>query len=174
MGDEGVSSGGVSDAGLSATVAAGTVVSGWRSYRWHDCSARLRPPRVVVSGLAAGLPARRPVRRVRVRLAERRGGLPPAPARENPDGSRPAIRIRRAAEARPVGDPPARVIGWRLARWRVRSRCRRRAGCAAGRRQTLPPAGSVPRWRADGGTCPGGRQAGCKCRPGREPALSSR
>ena len=76
----------------------------------------------------------------------RRGGMafPPPPARGNPDGSRPAIRIRRAAEARSAGDPPARVIGWRLARWRVRSRCRRWAGGAAGRRKSdLPTPGRV-------------------------------
>ena len=82
----------------------------------------------------------------------RRGGMtfPPPPAGRNPGGFETAMRIRRAAEARPVGDPPARVIEWRLPRWRVRSQCRRQAGCAAGRRQTLPPVGSSP---------PGGRTA---------------
>ena len=59
-------------------------MSRWRCYRWRDCSVGLWPPCVFVSGLAAGLPARGPVRRGRVRLAARRGGLPPAPGGKEP------------------------------------------------------------------------------------------
>ena len=122
-----VSSGGASGAGLSATVAVGTAMS-----RWRDCSVGFRPPHVVVSGLAARLPAYRPAQRAGVLSAARRGGLPPAPGEKESgrlgDGDTYPTSSGVEAGRRPPG---GRKVGGTYPL---------RAGCAAGRRLLDPPA----------------------------------
>ena len=121
-----VSSGGAFGAGLSATVAVGAAMS-----RWRDCSAGLRPPHVVVSGLAAKLPACRPAQRAGVLLAARRGGLPPAPGEKEPGRLRDGDMYPTSSGVEAGRRPPGgRKIG---------STYPRRAGCAAGRRLSDPP-----------------------------------
>ena len=80
--------------------------------------------------------------------------FPPPRAGRNPDGFETEMRIRRAAEARPVGDPPARVIEWRLARsgpmptaGRLRSRAASNPPSPVG----PTPAGGRPAARAHAG-----------------------
>ncbi len=117
-------------AGLAPRRLAGRDCARRLRHRWRECSAGLRPPRVVVSGLAARPPARRPARRAGVRLAAQRGGFPPPPAGRNPDG------FRTAAQQGGANPPPGRVCPRRRAdgstyyRLRAGGTCRRRAGAS--------------------------------------------